>query len=221
MGEIRPSQDFEVRTIQAEDEKVFYEFLKRIIDILMSVLSLIVLSPVFIIIAIAIKLDSSGPIVYSQTRVGKNGKHFKMFKFRSMIINAEEMLTELKPMNEMDGPMFKIKEDPRITRIGRFIRRTSIDELPQLINILRGEMSIVGPRPSLPSEVKEFESWMMERFVVKPGLTCFWQVSGRNNIPFHKWMELDIKYVKERNLWLDVKLVFKTIKVVIKGDDAS
>lgn len=221
MGEIRPSQDFEVRTIQAEDEKVFYEFLKRIIDILMSVLSLIVLSPVFIIIAIAIKLDSSGPIVYSQTRVGKNGKHFKMFKFRSMIINAEEMLTELKPMNEMDGPMFKIKEDPRITRIGRFIRRTSIDELPQLINILRGEMSIVGPRPSLPSEVKEFESWMMERFVVKPGLTCFWQVSGRNNIPFHKWMELDIKYVKERNLWLDVKLVFRTIKVVIKGDDAS
>ncbi len=221
MGEIRPSQDYEVRTIQAEDEKVIYEFLKRIIDILMSVLSLIVLSPVFIIIAIAIKLDSSGPIVYSQTRVGKNGKHFKMFKFRSMIINAEEMLTELKPMNEMDGPMFKIKEDPRITRIGRFIRRTSIDELPQLINILRGEMSIVGPRPSLPSEVKEFESWMMERFVVKPGLTCFWQVSGRNNIPFHKWMELDIKYVKERNLWLDVKLVFKTIKVVIKGDDAS
>jgi exopolysaccharide biosynthesis polyprenyl glycosylphosphotransferase len=221
MGEIRQSQECEVRTIQAEDEKVFYEFLKRIIDILLSVISLIALSPVFVIIAIAIKLDSSGPIVYSQTRVGKNGKHFKMFKFRSMIINAEEMITELKSMNEMDGPMFKIKKDPRITMVGRFIRRTSIDELPQLINILRGEMSIVGPRPSLPSEVKEFEPWMMERFVVKPGLTCFWQVSGRNNIPFHKWMELDIKYVKERNLWLDVKLVFKTIKVVIKGDDAS
>lgn len=221
MSEIRRSQEYEVTTIQAEDKKAFYEFVKRIIDILLSILAIIVLSPIFLIVAIAIKLDSSGPVVYSQTRVGKNEKHFKMFKFRSMVINAEDMLKELKPMNEMDGPMFKIKEDPRITKIGRFIRKTSIDELPQLINILRGEMSIVGPRPSLPSEVEEFEPWMMERFVVKPGLTCFWQVSGRNNIPFRKWMELDIKYVKERNLWLDMKLVLKTVKVVFNGDDAS
>lgn len=221
MSEIRRSQEYEVTTIQAEDKKAFYEFVKRIIDILLSILAIIVLSPIFLIVAIAIKLDSSGPVVYSQTRVGKNEKHFKMFKFRSMVINAEDMLKELKPMNEMDGPMFKIKEDPRITKIGRFIRKTSIDELPQLINILRGEMSIVGPRPSLPSEVEEFEPWMMERFVVKPGLTCFWQVSGRNNIPFRKWMELDIKYVKERNLWLDMKLVLKTVKVIFNGDDAS
>lgn len=221
MSEIRRSQEYEVTNIQAEDKKAFYEFVKRIIDILLSVLAIIVLSPIFLIVAIAIKLDSSGPVVYSQTRVGKNEKHFKMFKFRSMVINAEDMLKDLKPMNEMDGPMFKIKEDPRITKIGRFIRKTSIDELPQLINILRGEMSIVGPRPSLPSEVEEFEPWMMERFVVKPGLTCFWQVSGRNNIPFRKWMELDIKYVKERNLWLDMKLVLKTVKVVFNGDDAS
>lgn len=221
MGEIRQSQQYEVEIVHNTEKKALYEFFKRLMDVVLSFAALILLSPLLLIVALAIKLDSNGPVVYSQVRVGKNEKHFKMFKFRSMVINAEEMLEELEEMNEMDGPMFKIKEDPRITKVGRFIRRTSIDELPQLLNILKGQMSIVGPRPSLPEEVEQFEPWMMERFAVKPGLTCFWQVSGRNSIPFTEWMELDRRYVKERCMLLDMKLILKTFKVILGDDNAS
>ena len=194
-----------------------YEIIKRLIDVICSFIGVVVLSPLFIIIAIIIKATSKGPVFFSQKRVGKNGKEFDMYKFRSMVVNAEELKEKLQKQNEMSGPMFKMKEDPRVTKVGRFIRKTSIDELPQLINILKGEMSLVGPRPSLPNEVAKFEPWMLERLKVKPGLTCYWQVSGRNNIDFEDWMKLDIKYVKDRNLGLDIKLIFKTFFVLFGG----
>ena len=179
------------------------------------------MSPILLIIAIAIKMDSKGPIFFKQDRVGKDERIFSMYKFRSMVVNAEELKKSLEKENEMSGPMFKIKKDPRITRVGRFIRKTSIDELPQLINVLKGDMSLVGPRPSLPKEVEAFEPWMKERLTVLPGLTCIWQVSGRNNIPFKEWMELDIKYVRERSYLLDLKLIFKTFFVLFGDDNAS
>ena len=198
-----------------------YEISKRGIDIVGSLAGITLLSPLYLVVAIWIKLDSKGPIIFSQERVGLNGKRFNMYKFRSMVVNAEELKEKLAKQNERKGPMFKIKEDPRVTKIGKFIRKTSIDELPQLINILKGEMSIVGPRPSLPKEVEQFEDWMMTRLEVKPGLTCFWQVQGRDDIPFEEWMELDVKYVRERNLLLDIKLILKTFTVLLGDKNAS
>lgn len=203
------------------NESFFYFFIKRVIDIVGSLVGLVVLSPILLIVAILIKFDSKGPILFSQIRVGKNGKKFKMYKFRSMVVDAEELKEKLQEKNERKGPMFKIKDDPRITKIGKFIRKTSIDELPQLINILKGEMSIVGPRPSLPKEVEQFDDWMLERLEVKPGLTCYWQVEGRDDIEFREWMELDVKYVKERNLKIDIVLIFKTIFVLFGDKNAS
>lgn len=198
-----------------------YLIAKRITDVLFSGIGLIILSPVFVIVAIAIKLDSKGPIFFKQDRVGKDEKLFSMYKFRSMVVNAEELKKALENQNEMSGPMFKMKKDPRITRVGRFIRKTSIDELPQLVNVIKGDMSLVGPRPSLPKEVEQFEPWMKERLTVQPGITCFWQVMGRNSIPFKEWMKLDVKYVRERNYFLDIKLIFKTFFVLFGDDSAS
>ncbi|MDY4721994.1 MAG: exopolysaccharide biosynthesis polyprenyl glycosylphosphotransferase [Clostridium paraputrificum] len=203
------------------DITIGYKFFKRVIDIVCSLSGLLLLSPVLIIVSILIKLESDGPIIFSQDRIGYKGQKFKMYKFRSMVVNAEELKKKLAERNEMSGPMFKMKNDPRVTKVGKFIRKTSIDELPQLINILKGEMSLVGPRPSLPKEVKEFEPWMMERLDVKPGLTCYWQVSGRNSIDFKEWMNLDIKYVRERSFWLDIKLIIKTIFVLFGDENAS
>lgn len=205
---------------ECNNESIFYIFLKRLIDLLGSVIGLIVLSPIILIVSLLIKFESKGPVIFSQDRIGKDGEIFKMYKFRSMVVNAEELKEKLKEQNEMSGPMFKMKEDPRVTRIGKFIRKTSIDELPQLINILKGDMSLVGPRPSLPKEVEQFEDWMMERLEVKPGLTCYWQVSGRNNIDFEEWMKLDIKYIRERNTLTDIKLIFKTVFVLFGDENA-
>lgn len=207
-------------TFETKDEKVIYIYLKRIIDLVCSLIGIIALSPVFLIVGIIIKLDSKGSAIFSQKRVGKGGKEFKMYKFRSMVVNAEELKEKLLHQNEMSGPMFKMKDDPRITKIGRFIRKTSIDELPQLINVIKGDMSLVGPRPSLPKEVAKFEPWMMRRLDVKPGLTCYWQVSGRNNIDFDDWMRLDIKYVQDRSIKLDIKLIFKTVFVLFGDKNA-
>lgn len=203
------------------DITIGYKFFKRVIDVVCSLVGLLVLSPVLIIVSILIKLESDGPIIFSQDRIGYMGQKFKMYKFRSMVVNAEELKKKLSEQNEMSGPMFKMKNDPRVTKVGKFIRKTSIDELPQLINILKGEMSLVGPRPSLPKEVKEFEPWMMERLEVKPGLTCYWQVSGRNSINFEDWMKLDIKYVRERSFWGDIKLILQTIFVLFGDKNAS
>ena len=207
--------------IENERSNVLYEVIKRIIDIVASFIGLILLSPLILIVSMLIKLESKGEVIFKQKRVGLNGKEFYMYKFRSMVINAEELKEQLESQNEMSGPMFKIKDDPRITKVGKFIRKTSIDELPQLINVIKGDMSLVGPRPSLPKEVKKFEQWMMERLEVKPGLTCIWQISGRNNIDFEDWMKLDIKYVRERSLVLDFKLIFKTIFVLFGDKNAS
>lgn len=203
-------------------ENKLYLFFKRVIDIVGSLCGLIILSPLFLIVAILIKLeDPKGKIFFSQERNGLNGKTFNMYKFRSMVHNAEELLEQLQAKNEQTGPVFKIKDDPRITKIGKFIRKTSIDELPQLINILKGDMSIVGPRPPIPREVEQYTQYQMQRLLVKPGLTCYWQVGGRNEIGFDEWVELDIKYIEERNLWIDIKLIFKTVFVLFGDKTAS
>ncbi|MCH3965048.1 MAG: sugar transferase [Clostridium sp.] len=189
-------------------------------DIICSLMGIIIFSPIMIGIAAAIKLDSKGPAIFSQERVGKNGKLFKMYKFRSMVSGAEELLDKLKDKNEMTGPTFKMKEDPRVTKVGKFIRKTSLDELPQLFNVIRGEMSLVGPRPNLPREVVKFTGYQKMKLIVKPGLTCYWQVMGRSNIDFDEWMKLDIRYIEERSTFLDLKLVFKTFSVFL-GDDGA
>ena len=206
--------------IEEENSSVFYEAAKRVMDIVLSFIGLVLLSPILLLVSLFIKIDSKGPIFFKQKRIGINGTEFEMFKFRSMVVNAEELKAKLEEKNEMSGPMFKIADDPRITKVGRFIRKTSIDELPQLWNVIKGDMSLVGPRPSLPKEVAQFEPWMRKRFEVKPGLTCFWQVGGRNNIDFEEWMKLDIKYVKERSLLLDAKLIFKTFFVLFGDENA-
>lgn len=203
---------------QSEELGLGYCFLKRTIDVVCSLTGIIVLLPLCFLVAVLIRLESKGNPIFSQERVGKHGKRFKMYKFRSMVVNAEELKDKLCDKNEMSGPMFKIKEDPRVTKVGKFIRKTSIDELPQLINVLKGEMSLVGPRPSLPKEVMKFEGWMMERLSVKPGLTCYWQVSGRSDIGFEDWMRLDVKYVRDRNTLLDIWLIMKTFGVFL-GDE--
>ena len=201
-------------------ESTLYKVSKRALDVIASFLGLVILSPILLIVAILIKLESKGPAIFAQSRIGLNGKEFKMYKFRSMVQNAEELKEKLAKQNEMSGPMFKIKNDPRVTKVGKFIRKTSIDELPQLLNILKGDMTLVGPRPSLPREVEKFESWMLKRLDVKPGLTCYWQVSGRNNIDFYEWMKLDLKYVNDMSFWLDIKLIFKTVAVLFGDKNA-
>ena len=169
-----------------------------------------------------IKIDSpEGGIIFAQDRNGLNGEIFKMYKFRSMVPNAEELLDDLKHKNEMDGPVFKIKDDPRLTRVGRIIRKFSIDEFPQFVNVLKGEMSLVGPRPPIPKEVEAYSAYEMQRLYVKPGLTCYWQIGGRNSIGFDEWMELDLKYISERSMLVDIKIILKTIKKLFGDKNAS
>ena len=198
--------------------KRLYWMGRRAQDILFSLLALIVLAVPMAIVALVIWADSPGASpIFSQDRVGRDGKIFKFYKFRSMIPNAEARLKDVLAQNEMDGPVFKMKNDPRITRVGRFIRRTSIDELPQLINILKGDMSIVGPRPALPREVAQYTDYERQRLYVTPGLTCYWQIQpNRNELTFDEWMELDLKYIQDRNFWLDWKLIFQTIWAVLR-----
>lgn len=193
-------------------------FIKKAFDKVFSFFVLLILSPFFLLIAIAIKIDSKGPVFFKQTRVGLRGREFQIYKFRSMCDHAEDMLDELKAENEQEGPVFKIKNDKRITRVGRFLRKTSLDELPQFINVFKGEMSVVGPRPPLPQEVKEYKRWQNRRLSMNPGITCIWQVSGRNNIPFDQWMKLDLQYIDTWSIALDIMIILKTIKTVIRHD---
>ena len=193
-----------------------YWNLRRAQDVILSLMALLVLWPFMLIVAIIIVLDSpgAGPI-FAQTRVGKDGKEFRFYKFRSMCPNAEAKLDSLLDQNEMEGPAFKIKDDPRITRVGKFIRRTSIDELPQLINIIRGDMSIVGPRPPLPREVEQYDEYAMQRLLVTPGLTCYWQIQPhKNELTFDEWVELDIQYINDRSFRTDWKIILKTFGAV-------
>ena len=213
--------DIDLENIQTNNS-IFYIVSKRIIDIIGSLAGLIFLSPLFLIVAILIKLeDPKGKVFFSQERNGKYPATFKMYKFRSMVHNAEELLEKLKDQNEQTGPVFKMQEDPRITRVGKFIRKTSIDELPQLFNVLMGDMSLVGPRPPIPREVEQYTTYQMQRLGVKPGLTCLWQVGGRNSVDFDGWVELDIEYIKTRNLWLDIKLILMTIPALLGDETAS
>lgn len=205
---------------EIKNPSIGYLFIKRLIDIVCSLLAIVVLSPIMIITAIAIVIESPGNPIFSQERVGRNGKLFKMYKFRSMCPDAEKKLQKLQKKNEADGPVFKIKDDPRITKIGHFIRKYSIDELMQLFNILKGDMTIIGPRPALPNEVKEYDDFAKLRLRVKPGLSCYWQISGRSNLSFDQWMQLDVKYIKEMSLFTDIKILFLTIPAILKGDGA-
>ncbi len=203
-----------------DDSRTAYSFFKRIFDIIFSAIGLIVLSPLMLIVAIIIKIDSSGPVLFKQNRVGKGGTIFMMYKFRSMCTDAEIQLDKLKKHNQKDGPVFKIFNDPRVTRFGRIIRRTSIDELPQLVNILKGDMSFVGPRPPIPYEVSQYNDYQLQRITVKPGLTCYWQIGGRSNLSFDDWIELDIKYIHERSFWTDLKILLRTLPAVLRRDGA-
>ena len=195
--------------------------LKRVMDIAGGLVGIILFGPLMLATAIAIRFESRGPIMFRQTRAGRNGRKFTMLKFRSMVVDAEEKKAALMHLNEMGGPVFKIKHDPRITRVGRFIRKTSIDELPQFFNIFMGDMSLVGPRPPLPAEVEQYEPWQRRRLSVKPGLTGAWQVSGRNQIDFEEWMQLDLDYIDNWSLWLDIKIIFKTVPTVLFHKGAS
>lgn len=195
---------------------------KRIFDVTCTLLVLPLLIPLFIIVAIAIKLDSPGPVFFIQQRVGLRKHVFPMVKFRSMYVDAEERLEEIEHLNEAKGPIFKIKDDPRITRVGYYLRKTSIDEIPQLINVLRGEMSLVGPRPMSLRDVDQFDRGIQrKRFSVKPGLTCIWQVSGRSDLPFEKWLEYDLEYIDRWSFWLDIGILFKTIPAVLRARGAA
>lgn len=200
-------------------KSVFYLVVKRILDILFSLLGLIVLAIPFVILSVVIFIDDPhGSPFYSQPRVGRNGKVFRFWKFRSMVVGADKMVNDLQDQNEKDGPVFKIKDDPRITNIGKFIRKTSIDELPQLWNVLKGDMSIVGPRPPLPREVEMYGEYERQRLLITPGLTCYWQVcNGRDDVGFDEWVDMDIKYIRNRGFVVDMELILRTVAVVFTG----
>ena len=190
--------------------------IKRVLDIAVSSSVLLMCLPLFSVLAVAIRMESKGPVFFKQIRCGMNGRKFHLYKFRSMVVDAEKRLEELKQHNEMTGPVFKMTNDPRLTRVGRLLRKTSLDEFPQFWNVLRGDMSLVGPRPPIPAEVDQYEPWHRRRLSMKPGITCIWQVSGRNNIKFEDWMKLDLQYIDRWSLWLDLRIMVQTIQVIFK-----
>ena len=194
---------------------------KRLIDVAGASFALLSLAPLFALVAVAIRLTSPGPALFSQRRVGLGGKHFTMYKFRTMVVAAEQQQAKLMAMNEQQGPVFKIRNDPRITPLGRLLRSTSIDELPQLWNVFKGEMSLVGPRPPLAKEVRQYQPWQGRRLDVTPGLTCLWQIQGRSTIGFTEWMRLDIRYIRSRSLWQDIGLLLRTVPAVLSRRGAS
>lgn len=214
--------DFPLLMFQTTTDKLIQLLLKRFLDIVISSILIFLISPVLITTALMIKLNSKGPIIFRQTRCSLNGRTFTLYKFRTMVMNAETLLESLRKYNEMSGPVFKMANDPRVIKFGKFMRKFSIDELPQLINVLKGDMSIVGPRPPIPAEVKKYEPWQRRRLSMRPGLTCLWQVQGRNKIvKFDEWMKLDLEYIDTWSLWLDLRLFFQTIPIVIFGIGAK
>ncbi len=195
-------------------------FIKEIMDRVIAAVLLVLLAPLMILIVLWIQMDSPGAAIFTQVRVGRNGRLFTMYKFRSMVARAEKLRYSLDGKNETGGLIFKIRSDPRVTRAGRWLRRTSLDELPQLFNVLRGEMSLVGPRPPLPEEVRRYDLFHYRKLAVKQGLTGLWQVSGRSNLPFEEMIRLDMEYIRKWSLWLDLKILFKTVRVMLSGDGA-
>jgi exopolysaccharide biosynthesis polyprenyl glycosylphosphotransferase len=210
-----------VETINPNSSDGWPMVCKRLLDISVSSLALISFAPICIVIAILIKLDMSGPVFFAQDRIGLNKRRFRVYKFRTMVGDAEKKQSDLESLNEADGPVFKIKNDPRITRLGKYLRKASIDELPQLLNVLKGDMSLVGPRPLPIRDYQGFdEDWVRRRFSVRPGITCLWQVNGRSSVSFHDWMRLDLRYIDNWSLWLDLKILARTIPAVIRGSGA-
>ena len=193
---------------------------KRVFDTVLSFLLIMILAPISLLLMLLVKIEDKGPIFYSSKRVGRKGKIFDFYKFRSMITDADKMKGDLEEKSEVTGPIFKIKKDPRITKVGRFMRRFSLDELPQLWNVLKGDMSLVGPRPPIPGEVNKYDSWQLRRLEVKPGITCMWQVRGRSNLGFYKWVKWDLWYIDNWSFWLDIRILFWTIPAVLKGEGA-
>ncbi|WP_455583552.1 sugar transferase [Lactiplantibacillus pentosus] len=194
--------------------------MKRLFDIVAATCGIVVLSPLMIIIAVLIKAEDHGPIFYEQIRVGKNGKTFKMYKFRSMFVNADKMLDKLKEKNDVDGPMFKMKNDPRVTKVGHFIRKHSLDELPQFLNVIKGDMSLVGPRPPLPSEVSEYSDYDKQRLYVTPGCTGLWQATERNEVGFNEMVQIDIQYIQRASFTFDLWIIWKTVEIIIKPNES-
>ena len=203
-------------------EKPVYDFFKRLFDLTLSLIAMIPFALIYICVAVAVKIEDGGPVLYSSVRLTKGGKPFKMYKFRSMYPDADKRLEELLAKNEAKGPIFKMRDDPRITKVGRFIRKTSIDETPQLLNIIKGDMTIIGPRPPLPREVEQYSAYHMHRLDVKTGLACYHEcIGGRSENPdFEQWVESDLKYIQERGMWTDLKIFFMTIWAVITGKGA-
>jgi exopolysaccharide biosynthesis polyprenyl glycosylphosphotransferase len=210
-----------ILTYSTTPTNVLQLFAKRAIDVTVSVSLLVIALPVILAIAAAIKLSSSGAVLFRQTRCGLNGRVFTLYKFRTMVEDAEHRRRDLQHLNEMDGPVFKLRRDPRVTVVGRWLRRFSLDELPQLWNVLRGDMSLVGPRPPIPEEVAQYQRWQRRRLSMKPGLTCLWQISGRNEVDFDRWMQLDLEYIDSWSPMLDFKILLKTIPAVLSGRGAS
>ncbi len=209
-----------VITFSTTPDHAFSLLVKRVMDITLSAFLLVALMPLMLLVGLLVKLTSRGPIIYRQVRCGLYGRRFVLYKFRSMRDGAEDVLWEIKHLNEMDGPVFKMRNDPRVTPLGRILRKTSIDEWPQFWNVLKGDMSLVGPRAPLPEEVREYTRWQRRRLSVKPGITCLWQVSGRNEIDFHEWMKLDLDYIDNWSLFLDLKILLRTFPVVLLGKGA-
>lgn len=196
--------------------RFMYHSIKRVFDFIAAICGVIILSPAMLVIAILIKAEDHGPVFYKQVRVGKNGKTFKMYKFRSMFVNADKMLAKLKEQNDVEGPMFKMKDDPRITKVGHFIRKHSLDELPQFLNVIKGDMSLVGPRPPLPSEVAEYSDYDKQRLYVTPGCTGLWQATERNEVGFSEMVQLDIQYIQRASFMFDLWIIWKTVEIIIK-----
>ena len=214
--------DYPLLMFQTTSDKLWQLLIKRILDMVVSTIALVIFSPLFLLIPVLIKMTSAGPVFFSQTRSTLNGRRFTFYKFRTMVADAESRLEALRPYNEMRGPAFKMANDPRIIKIGKWMRKFSLDELPQLFHVLMGDMSIVGPRPSVPAEVEKYQPWQRRRLSMRPGLTCLWQIEGRNKIAdFDEWMKLDLEYIDHWSLWLDLKICLKTIPVVLFGIGAK
>jgi exopolysaccharide biosynthesis polyprenyl glycosylphosphotransferase len=198
------------------------QLLKRSLDVSLALIAMLLTAPLFLLATAAVKFTSRGPTFFVQERVGLNKRRFRLYKFRTMVVDAEKQQREIEHLNEACGPVFKIKNDPRVTRVGKFLRKTSIDELPQLLNVLKGDMSMVGPRPLPVRDYQRFDQdWQRRRFSVRPGITCLWQINGRSSTAFEKWMELDLQYIDTWSLWLDLRILAKTIPAVLKGEGAA
>ncbi|MBU1702537.1 MAG: sugar transferase [Candidatus Eisenbacteria bacterium] len=208
------------RRAKSWHRRCYMAFGKRLFDLVITIPAIIILLPLFLVLAILIRVDTPGPVIYTSRRVGEGGRIFNFFKFRSMVVGAEGYRDRLQELNEVDGPVFKIANDPRTTRFGRFLRRTSLDELPQMFNVLLGDMTLVGPRPPIPDEVVQYLPWQRARLSVRPGITCLWQISGRSQLGFDEWMRLDLKYVEGISLGLDIKILLQTIPAVLSREGA-